>query len=118
MDKSEDTLRRLNYRYMRHGTPKVVEFEITDPSYFRVVFESMHDEGPQRFSIVPSEHKEIVAFELRFDTDEGTGEEGLISAVKFLSALLPSLSQKPWEGLGLLRSRQEKKKWLKLTGSK
>jgi hypothetical protein len=119
VEKTEDSLKRLDYKFLRHGASRIVEFEITDPHYFRIVIESISDEGPQRFSILPPESKDFLAFELRFEGDHqiASPEESRAAARKFLASLIELLPRKPWDGLGPLRSRREKKKWLGIADS-
>ncbi len=118
--KSEESLRELGFVFIRNNTSRLVEFEINEPSYFRVLVEKRDDPKVRNimFILPPqiSASKGSI-IDVRFDLDQDSQRRSIAetSVRNFLKKLLSSLPSEPWEGLGFRESKKEKQKWVELT---
>lgn len=110
----ERSLKSLDYSFLRNETDLLTEFEVLSPSYFRVVVQDNSRED-YSFGFMRS-HRTETLLELRRDlaTRESDGFVNK-NARAFMEHLISTLPEKPWEGLGLVRSRTERAKWLELS---
>ncbi|MGP8124260.1 MAG: hypothetical protein ACLQEQ_00075 [Nitrososphaerales archaeon] len=110
----EKSLTSLGYPFLRNETKRLTEFEVLPPSGFRVVVEDNSRED-YSFGFIRSKKTET-SLELRREL--GTPEsDGFVDkhVSAFMEHLTSALPEKPWEGLGLVRSRTERAKWLELS---
>lgn len=110
----EKSLKSLGYSFLRNETSLLTEFEVLFPSCFRVVVQKDSRED-YSFGFIRSQKTETT-LELRRDLD-APESDGLVSknAKAFMEHLTFALPEKPWKGLGLVRSRTERAKWLELS---
>jgi len=114
--KSEESLKQLGFMFIRNSTVRLVEFEINEPSYFRVVVEKRNDPRVRNIMLIlPPDisSSKGSTVDVRFDLDQDSRKRALAEehAKNFLKKLLASLPAEPWHGLGFRESRKEKKKW-------
>ena len=113
---AEASLRDLNYTYIRNYTKELVEFEVSSPSYFRLVIETRKDPEVHNF-ILPSISKaKGCTIDIRFDLDSGEEERvhSVEQAARLMRSLVEGLKPKPWEGLRFREAGREKKRWKEL----
>jgi hypothetical protein len=110
----EKSLKSLGYSFLRNETDLLTEFEVVSPSRFRVVVQKNSRED-YSFGFMRSQKTET-SLELRRDLDT-RDSDGLVNknAKAFMEQLTSALPEKPWKGLGLVRSRTERTKWLELS---
>ena len=106
-------LDELGFEYRRGGNKSITEFEVTHPSRFRVTVEMSRREKAG-FAVIRSVEEETTV-QFHRDIESEQAEEPLArDASAFLSKLLEKLPGKPWDGLGFVRSKSEKAKWMEL----
>ncbi len=106
----EKSLKSLDYPFLRNETKLLTEFEVLSPCGFRVIVESNSRED-YSFGFIHSQKNES-SLELRRAL-EVQESNGLVKrqATAFMERLTSALPEKPWKGLGLIRSRTERTKW-------
>jgi hypothetical protein len=106
-------LDELGFEYRRGGNKSIAEFEVTEPSRFRVTVEVSRREKAGFTLIRSVEEETTVQFHRDLESDQA--DEPLArDASAFLKKLLEKLPRRPWDGLGLVRSKSEKVKWMEL----
>lgn len=112
---AEKALRNLNFAFLRNMTKDLVELEVVEPGYFRIVIEKRRDPEVRNLILPSIKEAKGTSIDLWFDTDQAENKETPINAKLFLKTLLPLLPVSPWIGLRFRESGKEKKKWHELT---
>jgi len=107
---AEDALRELGFAFIKNQGRNVTEFEIRAPCRFLITVENM---AREQFALF---FRRKPAIESAVETKPLIGspepEERLQESYRaFFEKLRAKLPDDPWEGLGLLRSQQEKRAW-------
>ena len=110
---SEKCLQSLHFSFVTNRTLEVVEYEITQPCYFRVVLEPRKDPKVRNLflpSITPPSGSTV---DIRYDLDADEQSLALAeqSSRNFLRALVSSLPEEPWKSLGFREQGREKRRW-------
>ncbi|MDV3276924.1 MAG: hypothetical protein LYZ69_00480 [Nitrososphaerales archaeon] len=109
----EQTLRQLSFRYYTNATRRVTEYEVFDPARFRILVEDALVE-PAALGPIGAGRK-VTAIEVRRDIGASEPvEDARRHAREFVTKLISLMPMEPWKGLGLVRSRTVKARWLEL----
>jgi hypothetical protein len=117
VDATHKSLKELEFEFFKNGTEEVAEFEITRPSYFRIVVEP--NKIPKvRNIILPSISAPTGStIDIRFDVDadrfSNEFSDSSANVRLFLRSLLKYLPYEPWRGLER-NWGQEEKRWRNL----
>jgi hypothetical protein len=112
-DSVVETLAKLGYSYSKNQGLYVTEFEVRFPSNFGVVVEDLT--RAQAGYPLRSRVRVESALELRRTIGAADDEEQLRrSVVTFAKELRAALPAEPWNGLGVLSSRSQKRNWKSL----
>lgn len=115
---SDETLKRLGFRFYRNQSRSVVEFEVTEPAEFLVRIEKLSGEGmrPEPFfgalGIFGGGDGVGNAFSV---TPGARRSECKAQVAAFVKGLLGALPRQPWDGLGFVEKRTSKAYWRGLT---
>jgi len=111
---AEKSLKSLGYSFLRNEATLLTEFEVLSPSRFRIVVRKDSRED-YSFGFIRSQKTET-SLELRRDLDVPESDRSVSENAKaFMEQLISGLPEKPWNGLGFVRSRTERAKWLELS---
>jgi hypothetical protein len=113
---SESCLRSLGMDYIRNSSESAVEFEITSPTYFRIVIEPNRVPEVDRLLFRSISSPKGATIEVRYESgaDPPICESCKDYSRDFLRALVEALPEKPWTGIDGLLSHREEKKWKEL----
>ena len=90
-----------------------MEFEITKPTYFRILVEKRKDPEVGNILLPSIKQAKGSTVDVWFDNEESPGSRD--NASRLLKSLLATLPSPPWEGLKFREARREKKKWEELS---
>lgn len=111
VESSESTLKSLGYQYFRHGSEKLVEFEVTGPGAFVVRIQELEDiVHPNPVILAPSDPGGARTTHVSITLGENRDESRRLAST-FVSGLLATLPSKPWKGLGFVQSMTAKSLW-------
>lgn len=113
---SEESLRMLKFQFAKNGHKSLVEFEVTSPTYFRIVVEPNKIPKARNFFLPSIESPKGTTIDIRFDldSDEKDTAIALLYARQFITILAEKLPKKPWSGLDRLDIGREERRWKEL----
>lgn len=110
---TERSLTTLGYSFIRNGTERLCEYEISSPKYFRIVIESRQDPEVHNFIIPSIRSPTGCTIEIRFGLDASAVEfrNSSLCASNYLQKLSENLSHPPWQGLRQREVGRERRRW-------
>jgi hypothetical protein len=109
-ENTETSLRELNFEFFQNRGRELIEYEITKPTYFRILVEKRKDPEVGNLLLPSIKTAKGSTMDIWFDQEESVGSKE--NAKQFVNSLLPKLPTRPWEGLKFRESGKEKKKWM------
>lgn len=110
---TERSLSSLDYPFIRNGTERLYEYEISSPAYFRIVIENRKDPEVHNFIIPSIRAPTGCTIEIRYGLNANATEikNSSVCAMKYLQKLTENLSQPPWQGLRQREVGRERRRW-------
>ncbi len=112
---AEKALKSLNFDFLQNTVRDLVELEVVNPRYFRVVIEKRADPEVQNFILPSIKQAKGTSIDVRFDAGKIPSQEAIADAKQFLRKLVSLLPSPPWAGLKFRESGREKKRWMEVT---
>lgn len=109
----EKALGEQGLEFVHNRTSQLVEFEISSPSYLRIVIETRKDPEVHNFILPSLTQAKGCTIEIRFalEATENEEKEGRVVASRILNRVHSFLGRDPWSGLRFREVNREKKKW-------